>query len=187
LGGVEMTSPLRCQRVIPCAGAVLLIEGATGRKPNKIIIKFEDVAEQVYGPVKRLVGFVLARNMLTLFDAADLEANPRSAKAGPVTLAIIDSIERDAPIFPFKTKGVLVGSSEYEAPERRRYELPFIEPHLEGILDGGHNMLAIGTHILSRIIDDPRVLKKIKLWEDFKLQWAANRDAMPQSVRNLTS
>jgi hypothetical protein len=147
-------------------------------KPNKIIIKFEDVAEQVNGPVKRLVGFVLARNMLTLFDAADLEANPRSAKAGPVTLAIMDSIERDAAIFPFKTKGVLVGSSEYEALQRQRYELRFIESHLEGILDGGHNMLAIGTHILSRVIDDPRVLKRIKLWDDFKAQWAANRDAI---------
>ena len=33
-------------------------------KPNKIIVKFEDVAEQVNGPVKRLVGFVLAKNML---------------------------------------------------------------------------------------------------------------------------
>jgi hypothetical protein len=39
--------------------------------PNKIIIKFEDVAEQIHGPVRRLVGFVRAKKMLTLFDAAD--------------------------------------------------------------------------------------------------------------------
>jgi hypothetical protein len=39
-------------------------------------------------------------------------------------------------------------------------------------------MLAIGTHILARVIDDPRVLKKIKLWDDFKAQWAANREAI---------
>src|SRR5262249_51839293 len=86
----------------------------TGMKPNRIIVKFEDVAEQVNGPVKRLVGFVLAKNMLSVFDAADLEANPRSAKAGAVTQAIIESIETDSVIFPFKTKGVLLGSSSFD-------------------------------------------------------------------------
>jgi hypothetical protein len=147
-------------------------------KPNNIILKFEDVAEQVNGPVKRLVGFVLAKNMLRVFDAADLDANPRSAKAGAVTQAIIESIETDPSIFPFKTKGILIGSSSFSTLQRHRYELRFVDPHLEGVLDGGHNMLAIGTHILSRVIDDPRVIKRIKLWEDFKTAWLANRAAI---------
>ena len=154
--------------------------------PDKIIIKFEDVAEQVHGPVRRLVGLVQAKNMLSLFDAADLDANPRSAKAGPVTQAIIESIEDDAIIFPFKTKGVLLGSSEYETLQRNRYQLQFITTAIEGVLDGGHNMLAIGTQILSRVIDDERVLKKIKLWEDFKKAWVANREAVQAIREELT-
>jgi hypothetical protein len=155
-------------------------------KPNKIIVKFEDVAEQVNGPVKRLVGFVLARNMLGVFDAADLDANPRSAKVGAVTQAIIESIETDPAIFPFKTKGILVGSSSFSTLQRHRYELRFIDPQLEGLLDGGHNMLAIGTHILSRVIDDPRVIKRIKLWDDFKEAWIANRPAIDAIRDELT-
>ena len=147
-------------------------------KPNKIIVKFEDVAEQANGPVKRLVGFVLARNMLSVFDAADLDANPRSAKAGAVTQAIIESIETDPTIFPFKTKGILLGSSSFSTLQRHRYELRFMDPQLEGVLDGGHNMLAIGTQILSRVIEDPRVIKRIKLWDDFKEAWVANRAAI---------
>ena len=147
-------------------------------KPNKIIVKFEDVAEQINGPVKRLVGFVLAKNMLSVFDAADLDANPRSAKAGAVTQAIIESIETDPTIFPFKTKGILVGSSSFSTLQRHRYELRFMDTQLEGVLDGGHNMLAIGTHILSRVIDDPRQIKRIKLWDDFKEAWTANRAAI---------
>ncbi len=127
--------------------------------PDKIIIKFEDVAEQVHGPVKRLVGFVKAKNMLSLFDAADLEANPRSAKAGPVTQAIIESIADDPDIFPFKTKGILIGSSEYEALQRNRFQLLFGSTAIEGVLDGGHNM-------------------QIKLWDDFKKAWIAHRDAV---------
>jgi hypothetical protein len=145
--------------------------------PDKIIIKFEDVAEQIHGPVRRLVGFVRAKNMLSLFDAADLDANPRSAKAGVVTQAIIESIEDDSAIFPFKTKGILLGSSEYGPLQRNRYQLLF-STAIEGVLDGGHNMLAIGTHILSRVIEDEKVLKRIKLWDDFKKAWVAHRDAI---------
>lgn len=61
--------------------------------------------------------------------------------------AIIESIVETPDTFPFKTKGVLVGSSNYEKLERNRYELKFENEKIEGILDGGHNMLAIGTHI----------------------------------------
>ncbi len=155
-------------------------------KPNKIIVKFEDVAEQVNGPVKRLVGFVLAKNMLSVFDAADLEANPRSAKAGAVTQAIIESIETDPTIFPFKTKGILIGASSFSTLQRQRYELRFMDPHLEGVLDGGHNMLAIGTHILSHVIDDPRIIKRIKLWDDFKDAWTEHRPAIEALKEDLT-
>lgn len=146
--------------------------------PDKIIIKFEDLAKQVNGPVQRLVGFVQAKNMLSLFDAADLDANPRSAKAGAVTQAIMESIETDPTIFPFKTKGVLLGSSDYQELQRNRYQLLFTSTAIEGVLDGGHNMLAIGTYILSLVIEDEKALKKIKLWDDFKAAWVANRDAI---------
>jgi hypothetical protein len=74
--------------------------------PNELIIRYEQVGEQAEGAVKRLVGFVRAKHMLQLFDAADLEANPRSAKAGAVTADIIESIELTPELFPFKTKGI---------------------------------------------------------------------------------
>lgn len=151
-------------------------------KSTKVIVKFETVAEQVHGSVKRVLGFVQAKNMLSLFDAADLEANPRSAKWGQVTAAIIDSITRDADIFPFKTKGILVGSADYEALQRQRYELRFGDTTTEGILDGGHNMLAIGTHILVTALGDEKIIRKIKNWDTFKEMWIASRDAI-EAVR----
>ena len=152
-------------------------------KSDKVIVKFEDVAEQVHGSVRRLVGFVQAKSLLPLFDAADLEANPRSAKIGPVTDAIIDSIATDPDIFPFKTKGVLVGASDYAPLDRKRYELRFADPHLEGILDGGHNMLGIGTHILLTAVTDPRLRRRIRLWDDFKREWIAHRESV-QNIRD---
>jgi hypothetical protein len=146
--------------------------------PEKVIVRYEQVDEQVEGPVRRIIGFVKAKNMLALFDAADLEANPRSAKAGPVTEAIIESIEETPATFPFKTKGVLVGASDYDALDRRRYELRFEDPHVEGILDGGHNMLAIGTHILTLATADEKLGRRLKRWSDFADAWAENRAAV---------
>lgn len=153
--------------------------------PDRILVRFDQgqVAEQVEGPVRRVVGFVKARNMLKLFDAADLEANPRSAKAGPVTDAIIESIVETPETFPFKTKGVLVGSSNYEKLERNRYELRFENLKIEGILDGGHNMLAIGTHIL-RLATGSAKFRPAR-WDDFKLAWGKNRDLV-EDLRKAT-
>ncbi len=154
--------------------------------PDRIIVRFDQgqVAEQVEGPVRRIIGFVRARNMLALFDAADLEANPRSAKAGPVTEAIIESIVETPETLPFKTKGVLVGSSDYEKLERNRYELNFQNSRIEGILDGGHNMLAIGTHIL-RLATSNEKLRPAR-WDAFKEAWVKHRDLV-KALREDTS
>ncbi|MEA2915967.1 MAG: hypothetical protein QOJ15_8048 [Bradyrhizobium sp.] len=146
--------------------------------PDKILIRYDQMSEQVEGPVRRIVGFVKAKNMLPLFDAADLEANPRSAKAGPVTEAIMESIRETPETFPFKTKGILVGASDYDALDRKRYELRFENPRSEGILDGGHNMLAIGTHILSLAVDDKKLVRGIRSWPDFKEAWQENHAAV---------
>ena len=155
--------------------------------PNELIIRFETVDRQTEGPVTRLVGFVRARNLLPLLDAADLEANPRTAKIGPITSDIIESIERTPELFPFKTKGILVASANCRELERRRWHMTFENPDIEGILDGGHNTLAIGTHILGVALGDPKAVKKIKAWPDFKAAWVAERAAVEALKASATS
>ena len=144
--------------------------------PNELIIRFETVDRQAEGPVTRLIGFVRARNLLPLLDAADLEANPRTAKVSQITNDIRDSIETTPELFPFKTKGILVASANCRELERRRFHMTFENPTIEGILDGGHNTLAIGLHILSVASVEPKELKKVKAWPDFKEAWVANHD-----------
>lgn len=72
----------------------------------------------------------------------------------------------------------MVGSSDYQALERKRYELRFSDPATEGILDGGHNMLAIGTHIIVTALGDGKTARKIKNWENFEEAWKINRAAV---------
>lgn len=144
--------------------------------PNSVIIRFDTVAEQAAGPVLRIVGFAKARDLLQLLDSADLEANPRSAKAGPVTDEILESIAETPDVFVFKTKGILVGASSYEKLQRNRYRLTFENTKIEGILDGGHNTLALGTHILMRSLGDNAIRRKIRRWPDFKAAWDEYRE-----------
>jgi hypothetical protein len=143
--------------------------------PNELVIKFETVDYQTEGAVTRLVGFARARSLLALLDAADLEANPRTAKVGPITTDIIESIQTSPELFPFKTKGILIASANCRQLERKRYHVTFENPHIEGILDGGHNTLAIGIHILSSAGVDQKALKKIKTWPDFKELWVESK------------
>lgn len=145
--------------------------------PYKTIIRFDQAADQTDGPIKRIIGFVQAKNMLSLFDDATLDANPRSAKANNVTADIIESVTEAPQLFQFKTKGILLGTSDYKELQRNRFELNFDNPAYEGLLDGGHNMLALGTYLLSQVTD-PKAVKKIKLWEDFKVAWEENGDAV---------
>lgn len=151
--------------------------------PETLIVRFDSVAEQAAGAVLRIVGFAKARNLIQLLDAADLEANPRSAKTGPVTDDIIESITDQPDIFVFMTKGILVGASYYEKLQRNRYSLSFENTKIEGILDGGHNSLALGIHILTRAVG-PEISRKIKRWPDFKTVWEANRDAV-EALRKI--
>ena len=152
--------------------------------PTSVIVRFDQVAEQAAGPVMRILGFARARELLQLFDSADLEANPRSAKAGPVTEDILESIVETPDIFVFKTKGILVGASSYEKLQRNRYRLTFENTKIEGILDGGHNTLAIGTHILVNALGDEAVKRKIRRWPEFKELWDEHRDAI-ETLRRI--
>lgn len=153
---------------------------------SKLIIRFALVAEQPnsrdeerlssvssensIAGIKRYTGFVRGRDLYGLYDHVSLEANPRAAKIGSVTNSILGSLDETPELFPFKSKGILIGTSSYEALQRSRFELNFENPESEGILDGGHNMLAIGIHMLSSVAGE-RELGRVSLWEDMKDLW----------------
>jgi hypothetical protein len=142
--------------------------------PNKVVLKFEQCAEQDFGAVRRIVGFVPGKSLVALIDAADLSANPRSAKTGAVTADIIDSLKTTPDLLPFKTKGMLLASSEYKTLDRNRYEFAFSDQDIEGLLDGGHNALATGIYMMQVAGVPEKTLRSIKNWSDFGPIWREN-------------
>ncbi|GAA4353088.1 hypothetical protein [Microbacterium rhizosphaerae] len=135
------------------------------------VVKFDKLVEQTVDRITRFSGFVPARHFIPVIEVLDLEANPRSSKVGQVTAAIRDSIENTPDDFPFKTKGILLGASDYRKLDRDRIGVNFADRKIEGILDGGHNTLAIGLHVLSVAGVPEQAIRKVKVWSDFRDLW----------------
>jgi len=135
-------------------------------------IKFEDGGDQLLKTARRITGLVRIKYIGKLINALDLDANPRNSKVGPVTNAILETLEMSPELYPIKSRGLLLGSSKFESLDGKgRFGLTFENRQLEGVLDGGHNLLAIGIYLLEKALEDPkdkRELAKAKSWNDFK-------------------
>lgn len=138
---------------------------------NKTIIKLETACFQEHDRVNKILGTLDAKNIAKLIDAVGLTANPRKSKVGKITNAIQETLEYSPELFRFKSKGLLVSTSKCLELDRNRFDLSFEEEKYEGVLDGGHNMLAIGLHLLSKLGEDELVVRKIKLWDQFVEIW----------------
>lgn len=152
-----------------------------------VVLKFEQLAEQTVSGITRISGFVRARHFVPVIDELDLEANPRSSKVGKVTAAIIESIQTTPEEFPFKTKGVLLGATSYERLDRGRIRIECRERDKEGILDGGHNTLAIGLHLLALAGVSDVKIRKARDWSAFRALWDAERETVAELRGRLSA
>ena len=149
---------------------------------TEVNVKIECLEERTLGDLRRFSGFIKVRGMVDLITNLDLEANPRSAKRSSVTADIIDTITETPEFYPFKSKGILIGAAEYMKYDDDCFTLTIRNPRLEGILDGGHNTLAIALYLLGEAIalnnrDYSEVsklrkeLRKVKTWSQMKEKW----------------
>ena len=149
---------------------------------TEVNVKIERLEERTLGDLRRFSGFIKVRGMVDLITNLDLEANPRSAKRSSVTADIIDTITETPEFYPFKSKGILIGAAEYMKYDDDCFTLTIRNPRLEGILDGGHNTLAIALYLLGEAIalnnrDYSEVsklrkeLRQVKTWSQMKEKW----------------
>lgn len=152
------------------------------RGEEGVILRFKDASCQAIGSTAKISGLVEAKYLISLISLLDLQANPRNSKTGQVTDSIQESIEREPDLFPFKTKGILLAASSYEQLQRGRIRVHFNDTSIEGILDGGHNTLAIGLYILRHALapTGQKVPRRQLKWADFKQLWNDNADSIRQ-------
>jgi hypothetical protein len=156
-------------------------------KNQKVIVRFDEVCTRDKYELRRIEGTATVGSMIRLIDIADLQANPREAKVGDVTEEIEESLADTPKLFHFKSKGILLAAGKCVSRERNRFQLTFEDEDIEGILDGGHNLLAIALHILRMALGDEqeRTLRGVKRWEMIRDVWHANRDKIEQVKGSL--
>jgi len=159
-----------------------------------LTIKLSEACYQRHDRVNKIIGKIDARNISKLISAVGLTANPRKSKVNKITRAIQETLSTSPEMMEFKTKGILVATSSCKPLERKnRFSLSFQNPSYEGVLDGGHNLLAIGIFILEdlkAVYPEIKVtelqISKIKIWDDFIALWnEVDSDLRDESVEGL--
>lgn len=151
---------------------------------TSIIVKLNDVCIQNHQRIVKVIGTVDATNVAKLIDVVGLEANPRRSKVGKVTDAITNTLEASPELLRFKSKGLLISTTQCDPLDRNRFRLRFNDTRYEGVLDGGHNVLAIALYILDQCGVENR---RIKRWDELKPIWEENRDLIEDTFKSLTS
>lgn len=158
-------------------------------KSHTVILKFDEAFRSERYSLQRIEGTITADSMIRLIDVADLHANPREAKTGPVTDAITETLDTSSDLFPFKSKGILLASANCKELERSRFELSFNDEDIEGVLDGGHNMLAIAMFIIRQALDEKeakKALRSVRRWEEVSSVWTKYRSEIEDIKKELS-
>ncbi len=155
---------------------------------NCVIIRFMKPVVRQSIPetnISRIVGFVDPASFIRLYKAGGMDANPRAPKESIITKAIMDTIQNQPDLFPFKTKGVLFGASKCIELERERFEIAFDgDKDRLGVLDGGHNTFAIIKYLCG-LLDDADV--RFKTRDDMQDFFNAHYDELESKILQLKS
>ena len=146
---------------------------------SSFIFKFSDVAVQPKdvssGFVRRAIGFANIQQLLPLLDSKSLAPNPRNAKRNPIVEGILGTLNDTPELFRYKSKGLLLSSHNVELLQRNRFRVEFSKDFVDGVLDGGHNLFAIGLFLLQQLLTESE-LKRIRTWDDLDEAWEEYRD-----------
>jgi hypothetical protein len=134
---------------------------------ESVILKINDSHFSQDEPVYKLRGLTDARSIFRFINAISLDANPRLAKVGRVTTDIEETLLNNPDRYKDLSKGILIATNDLEPLDRNRWNLFFDDLDLEGVIDGGHNLLSIGRHFI-HLACGSSVHKTIKSWEDLK-------------------
>ena len=137
-----------------------------------ITLPLSQGGERITESVLQITGHCPIRNIVKLIEIEDLDANPRSAKKSDITEDILDTLENDPGMYPVLSQGITIASSDYEVLDRDfRFRVRFHNRDIEGVINGGHNLLALMKFVLGKVIDsseDIRKLRSAKNWLEAK-------------------
>ena len=114
--------------------------------------------------IQRISSSVSAYHFIRLVSVADNKINPRSARENGITSDISETLEVSPNLFWLMSKGLLIATENCKILDRGRVRLT-TEGDREGIMDGGHNALAIAQYLVTCLFPEA---KMFKTWADCK-------------------
>ena len=124
--------------------------------------------------ISRISSSLSPFSFIKVFSVADNEINPRVAKENGITQDIRATLATSPECFWLMSKGIVLATQNCRISDRGRVGLTFSEdPKREGIMDGGHNALAIAQYLLQQLYPENRIIKE---WDEIKAFWKEHLD-----------
>ena len=134
---------------------------------ESVVLKLAESNLTEDSPISRISGVMDPRSVFRLINNLSLDANPRVAKVGRVTVEIEETLRDNPDRYRDLSKGLLIAAWDIEELDRNRWQVFFNNLSLEGIVDGGHNLLSIGRHLIETAVGED-ALKAIKSWSELQ-------------------
>ena len=120
--------------------------------------------------IQRISSSVSPYHFIRLVGVADNKINPRSARENGITSDIRETLEVSPNLFWLMSKGILIATENCKILDRGRVSLS-TDGDREGIMDGGHNALAIAQYLITCLFPET---KMFKTWAECKFFWHNN-------------
>jgi hypothetical protein len=145
-------------------------------KQTSFIINLKQSYIQDLGVAQRIIGLMPISQIVAILEKIDLKANVRDSKKSSITQQIQNTLSLQPNLMPLKSKGILLSCSGLEQLEEGMFRLDINDRDKEGIIDGGHNTLAIGKFILdcSLIHAGETFRSKALIWKNFRKEFDQN-------------
>lgn len=143
----------------------------------------EQISISIQQPKKRelkefesTVGYINAEQVFKIVSYLNLELNPREPITNSTIVPeIINTLNNSRSLYPLKSKGILVASKKIsydESSSQESAQLKIGTSSSEGVLDGGHNLLAAVIYLLLRQRIDFE--QSNMEWEELKTKFLDN-------------
>lgn len=142
------------------------------QKPITIKLEHGNSAQTSKEGIKtqRISSSVSPYHFIRLVGVTDNKINPRSARENGITSDIRETLGISPNLFWLMSKGILIATENCKILDRGRVSIT-TDGEREGIMDGGHNALAIAQFLMTNLFPDE---KMFKTWADCKDFWQNN-------------
>ena len=120
--------------------------------------------------IQRISSSISPYHFIRLVGVSDNKINPRAARENGITCDIRETLDLSPNLFWLMSKGILIATENCKLLDRGRVSLT-TDGDREGIMDGGHNALAISQFLISKLFPEVKIFKT---WTDCKEFWNKN-------------